>query len=164
MPRPALCLAALAFLALPAAAQSGGRESLGVYANWAAFRDAGPPRCYAIARPRGTNREAAFASIATWPERRVRSQLHMRLARPAAEGSTPVLRIGSRRFELVASGRDAWAKDAAMDAAIVAALRSATSLSVTARGAAGGRFTSRYDLDGVATAMDAAVVGCADLR
>ncbi|MEE4338021.1 hypothetical protein [Erythrobacter sp.] len=168
MPRLALALpvafAALALGAAPASAQPDGRESLGVYSSWAAFRDDASARCYAIAKPRGGNEEAAFASVATWPKRGIRSQLHIRLARPAAEGSNPVLRIGSRRFELVASGRDAWAKDGAMDAAVVAALRSATDLRVTARTPGGRRFTSRYDLTGVATAMDAAAVGCANLR
>ncbi|QIQ85811.1 hypothetical protein [Erythrobacter sp.] len=164
MTRLGLALLPLAALALPAAAQQDGKESLGVYSNWAAFRDESAARCYAIARPRGSNRAAAFASIATWPKRGIRGQLHIRLARPAAKGSAPSLRVGSRRFDLVARGRDAWAKDAAADAAIIAALRSATILRVTARAAGGGRFTSRYDLDGVATAMDAATVGCANLR
>jgi hypothetical protein len=164
MPRLAFCLAALAFLALPATAQSGDRESLGVYGTWAAFRDATPARCYAIAKPRGANSQAAFASVATWPGRGIRSQVHLRLARPVAKGRAPVLRVGQRRFELAASGRDAWAKDGAMDAAIVAALRSAKSFSVTARAAKGGSFTSRYDLEGVATAMDAAVVACSNRR
>lgn len=48
-----------------------------------------------------------------------------------------------------------------MDAAVVAALRSATRMSITARDESGRRFTDRYDLAGAATAIDAAVVGCA---
>ncbi|MEQ8411410.1 MAG: hypothetical protein RIC51_09900 [Erythrobacter sp.] len=157
-----LTIGALALVALPASAQSRNRESLGVYSGWAAFRDEGAARCYAIAKPRGRNERAAFASVATWPKRGIRGQLHIRLARPAADGSAPVLRVGGRRFELVASGRDAWAQDGAMDAAILSALRSADTLRVTARAANGGRFTSRYDLAGVATAMDAALVACAN--
>jgi len=164
MARLAFALSMLALIALPASAQGSAKESLGVYSDWAAFKDASAARCYAIAKPRGKNEEAAFASVATWPKRGIRSQLHVRLARPAAERSTPVLRIGARRFELVTSGRDAWAKDRAMDAAIVAALRSGEVLRVSARAANGRRFTSRYDLAGAATAMDAALVGCAKPR
>ena len=51
-----------------------------------------------------------------------------------------------------------------MDAAIVAAMRSAGAMSVSARDAAGRRFTDRYSLAGAATAMDAATVGCARIR
>jgi hypothetical protein len=51
-----------------------------------------------------------------------------------------------------------------MDAAIVAAVRSAATMSVSARDAVGKRFTDRYSLAGAATAMDAATVGCARNR
>ena len=51
-----------------------------------------------------------------------------------------------------------------MDAAIVAAMRSAGSMSISASDSAGHRFTDRYSLEGAATAMDAATVGCARIR
>jgi len=138
-----ICLAALT---LPVAA----KDSLGVYSSWAAFRDTEQPRCYAIARPRG-GPSATFASM-----------VHLRLSRVVGDkGAT--LRIGDRRFAVPTLGRDAWAKDGRMDAAIVAALRSATSMSITARDTNGRRFTDRYNLAGAATAIDASVVGCASL-
>lgn len=144
-------------LALPASA----KDSLGVYSNWAAFRDAEQPRCYAIAKPRG-NRPSSHASIANWPRQGLRNQVHFRLSRVVGDkGAT--LRIGERKFVLPTLGRDAWAQDIRMDAAIVAALRSATRMSVTGRDSSGRRFTDRYDLAGAATAIDAAVVGCAEL-
>ncbi len=149
-----LCIAALA---LPAAA----KDSLGVYSSWAAFRDADQPRCYAIAKPR-SGRSATFASIATWPKQGLRNQVHLRLSRVVGDiGAT--LRVGDRRFAVPTLGRDAWAKDSRMDAAIVAALRSSTRMSITARDTNGRRFTDRYDLAGAATAIDAAVVGCASI-
>ncbi len=155
MNRLALPLALVA-LALPASA----KDSLGVYSDWAAFRDADQPRCYAIAKPRSG--DSSFASIATWPRQGLRNQIHLRLSRVVGDkGAT--LRIGDRRFVLPTLGRDAWATDSRMDAAIVAAMRSATRMSITGRGANGRRFTDRYDLEGVATAIDAAVVGCAGL-
>lgn len=156
MLRPAIFLAFVA-LALPASA----KDSLGVYSSWAAFRDSEQPRCYAIAKPRG-NRPQSFASVGTWPRRGLRNQVHLRLSRVVGDkGAT--LRIGDRRFVLPSLGRDAWAQDSRMDAAIVAALRSATRMSITGRDTNGRRFTDRYDLAGAATAVDAAVVGCANL-
>ena len=41
---------------------------------------------------------------------------------------------------------------------------SAGTMSVSATDSAGRRFTDRYSLDGAATAMDAATIGCARLR
>lgn len=148
---------ALLFLAAPLAA----RDSLGVFDTWAAFRDASPKRCYAIAKPQQAPTREASASIATWPDRKVRGQVHFVLSREVADAASVKVRIGSRGFALVAKGRNAWAADARMDAAIIAALRSATVMSVTARNAQGRRFTDRYPLAGAATAIDAASVGCA---
>lgn len=157
---PAL-LAALA-LAAPLAA----RDNLGVFSGWGAFRDPGAPRCYAIARPLPTSRAGdyrAFASVGTWPKRQVRNQLHLRLSRKLAEDASIRLVVGDRRFELTGGGGDAWARDRAMDAAVVAAMRSAERMTVSARDTRGRRFRDAYDLAGAATAIDAATVGCARL-
>ena len=148
-------------LALAVAAPVAAKDSLGVYSNWAAFRDDSPARCYAIAKPQRSADTGPFASIASWPEQNIRTQLHIRLSRAAREESDVTLSIGSERFDLAANGRNAWAQDARMDAAIVAAVRSAPRMSVSAQDSQGRRFTDRYDLSGVATAIDAAVVGCA---
>jgi hypothetical protein len=148
---------ALLALAAPLAA----RDSLGVYESWAAFIDASPRRCYAIAKATGKPPAPAYATISTWPERKVRGAVHIVLSREVADKASVRLVVGNTRFTLVAKGRNAWAKDAQQDAAIVAALRSAARMSVSASSAKGGTFTDRYTLAGVATAMDAATVGCA---
>ena len=74
------------------------------------------------------------------------------------------MRIGNRRFDLVTRGKDAWAADEATNAAIIAAMRSARGMSVSAFDERGRSFVESYDLEGAATAMDAAVVGCAGAR
>jgi hypothetical protein len=148
-------LAALLLLLL--AAPLAARESLGVYDSWAAFRDASPSRCYAIAKAQGSPAAPAYATVSTWPDKKVRGAVHFVLSREAT--GTVRLAIGDKRFDLVAKGRNAWGPDARTDAAIVAALRSATRMSVS-----GGGFTDRYTLAGAATAIDAAVVGCAKSR
>lgn len=157
MTKNALPLLVLLALAAPASA----RDSLGVYSNWAAFRDDSPSRCYAIAKPSRSSSAGPFASVATWPDKGLRGQLHIRLSREIGEDAQPTLSIGDTDFELVAKGRNAWAKDTAMDAGIIAAMRSATRMTIAARGSNGARFSDRYNLAGAATAMDASVVGCA---
>lgn len=160
MIRFASTLALCALVAAPLAA----KDSLGVYSNWAAFRDDSPARCYAIAKPRRSSDNGPFASVANWPDQNIRGQFHIRLSRPRLADSDVTLTIGDRSFELSANGRNAWAQDARMDAAIVATLRSGNRMSITARDNSRQRFTDRYDLSGVATAIDAAVVGCANQR
>ena len=146
-------LALLLLLAAPLAA----RESLGVYDSWAAFKDAKPARCYAIAKAQGARPAPAYATVSMWPARKVRGAVHFVLSREAT--GKVRLAIGDKRFDLVAKGRNAWGPDARTDAAIVAALRAGTRMSVSGEG-----FTDRYTLAGAATAIDAAVVGCAKSR
>jgi hypothetical protein len=156
-------LSALALLAF--AAPVAAKDGLGVFGEWGAFRDPKVPRCYAIAAAQNEARDhAPYASVGTWPRRQVRGQLHVRLSRRAAPTATISLSVGGQRFELTGSEGDAWARDRRMDAAIVAAMRSAGSMSVSARDRSGRRFTDRYSLEGAATAMDAATVGCARIR
>ncbi len=155
---------ALGVLFLLVAAPLAARESLGVYESWAAFKDASPARCYAIAKAQGTPPAPAYATVSNWPEKGVRGAVHFVLSRAVADKGTVRLVVGNTRFTLLAKGRNAWAKDPREDAAIVAALRSAARMSVSAEAAGSGTFTDRYTLAGVATAMDAATVGCARLR
>lgn len=148
---------ALVALAAPLTAPLAARESLGVYDRWAAFKDASPARCYAIAKADGSG--GGYATVSTWPERNVRGAVHLVLSRDVADKAAVRLAVGDKRFDLVAKGRNAWAKDARGDAAIVAAMRAGTRMSVS-----GGGFTDRYVLAGAATAIDAATVGCAKRR
>lgn len=159
----ALPLALLA-LAVPAEA----RDDLGVFGQWGAFRDPQVPRCYAIATaardPRAARQNTPFASIGTWPKRGLRGEVHLRLSRLRSNGTPISLVVGSQRFVLTGGAADAWTQDKRMDAAVVAAMRSASDMSVSATDRDGRRFTDRYSLDGAATAMDAATLGCARIR
>lgn len=148
-------------------AEAAAKENLGVFGQWGAFRDRSVPRCYAIAKAVPDKAERTFvpfATVGTWPRRQVRGQFHARLSRRIAASSPVTLRLGGARFTLVGGGSDAWAADRRMDAAIVAAIRSAGKMHIGARDEKGRRFSNTYELDGAATAMDAATVGCAKLR
>ena len=141
----------------------GARTALGSFDGWAAFRDEQPPRCFAIAEPvrGGGGKWRPFASVATWPQARIRGQFHIRLGRQLRIGAPVTLIVGERRFALVSGGADAWAADARADAAVVSAIRSARSMSVASVAATGGGFAETYVLKGAATAIDAAALGCA---
>lgn len=155
-------------IALAFAAPLFAKESLGVFGQWGAFRDAQAndrrARCYAIAMPkqrRGRHDYQAFASVGTWPARNVRGQLHLRSSLALPANARVRLTVGTEQFALTGAGGDVWASDARQDAAILAAMRSAGSMRLTARDTRGNNFTDRYSLEGAATAMDAASVGCA---
>lgn len=158
-----IVLAAAVLFATPASA----RDNLGMFEGWGAFRDPGVPRCYAIAMAEPSRMQRDFqpyAAVAIWPRQGVRNQIHLRLSRKLQSGTRITLLIGAQRHELTGGGGDAWAVDRRMDAAIVAAMRSARSMTVSARDASGRGFTNTWLLAGAATAMDAAAIGCARLR
>lgn len=159
-----LVVLAAGWLALTLAAPLSARDSLGMFSDWGAFRDPAVPRCYAIAKaaPSSARRDyQPYASVGSWPRRAIRGQVHVRLSRALGERPNVRLAVGDKRFDLTGGGGDAWAQDRAMDAAIVAAMRSASTMSVSATDAQGRRFTDRYNLAGIATALDAATIGCA---
>ena len=93
----------------------------------------------------------------------MRGQIHFRLSRAIGPDTRINLRIGGQTVALVGSGVDAWAPDPRGDAAVIAAMRSAERMTVRVRapGRQGGSFADRYTLPGAATAMDAALIGCA---
>lgn len=163
--RLAKTLPALGLLMAPSLGLA--RESLGVFGSWGAFADDRPRRCFAIAEPetrRASSQWRPFVSVATWPERRVRAQIHVRLRKARAPGTPVILAIGPAQFRLVAGKVDAWAPDPRTDAAIVRAMRSGTWMRITARTETGLRFGDSYALRGAATAIDAAAIACVPQR
>ena len=156
---------AILLAAVLAATPALARDSLGMFDSWGAFRDPATPRCYAIAMAevrRGAKVDyQAFADVAHWPRRALRNQVHFRLSRRTLPNAPIRLRIGAEQFQLAGGGGDAWAADRRMDAAIVAAMRSASAMRVTATAANGRGFSDRYALPGAASAIDAAALGCA---
>ena len=163
MRRATILFATLLLAASPALA----RDGLGMFGSWASFRDPQVPRCYAIAMAAPSARQRDFqpyADVAWWPRAQVRGQVHFRLSRKLAPGARIVLSIGEQRIVLTGGDGDAWASDKRGDAAVIAAMRSVGSMTVSARDAGGKGFSNTWDLTGAATAMDAAAVGCASLR
>ena len=152
-------LIASAMLVAPANA----KDRLGVYQSWAAFRDPAASRCYAIAAPEesvGTATRKAYLSIGFWPKRGVSHHIYVRLSRERSSNSFITLSAGGRRFRLKGEGSGGWATDRRMDMAIIAAMRSATSLSVESIGRNGRSIVDAYALRGAPSAIDAAALGC----
>ena len=144
-------------------AAPSGRVTLGIFSGWGAFRDTAPPRCYAISSPesRGSGRYKSFASVGIWPRQRIRGQVHFRLRIARAPNSPIRLIFGDRSFALVAASVDAWAPNPRADAAILAAMRSGTSMRIAWVSQDGRNRSDGYLLKGLATAIDSAALGCA---
>ena len=143
------------------------RTSIAVFRDWGAFREAEegapPTRCYAIAEPPPGTAAAghgAFAAVASWPARRVRGQVSLRLSRGHRADAPVTLSIGDVAFVLTIADRVAWAHDRRQDARIVRAMRSGSSMSVSTVAANGAPYADVYRLRGAASAIDAAMLAC----
>jgi hypothetical protein len=141
------------------------RTAIGVWQRWAALRDESPARCFAVSQPvtasGGTDRGGAFARVAITREIARRHRLFFRLSRQRGPGAPITLAVGERRFALVGDALTARAADAATDRAIVGAMRGGRGMSVASLDSDGRSFADSYALEGAATAIDAAALGCA---
>lgn len=149
-------------LLLLSAAPAAAQQTVFAGGHWAAL-DRGATciagsRALRIAADGKTQARAGFAFDAKGPRR---GQFFALLSRVPRAGSTVVLTVGDQPFLLVPGGQWAWSSGPEQEQAIIAAARSAGELTVRARDQAGTRFTDRYELDGAATAIDAAAARCA---
>lgn len=151
----------LAFSSAAVAAAAAPSRLIVAGGSWASF-DRGAA-CEALARPVAPPRRRegqAHVALAFDRGGPRQGQLFVRLRRPVRPGSSVMLVVGSQPFQLLARGTSAWSRDAAQEAAILAAMRAAGGLRVTARDASGRRMTDRYLLAGAPTAIDAAAAAC----
>lgn len=162
---PRWALAAwLSLGAVSGAAQAAGTlESLGVFSDWAAFRDSSAGVCHAKTATdswRGTATVRPYLAVTYAPKQGVRGQLYARLSRAKREEASVTLTVGSSIFPLTGSANHAWGKDGADDAKILSALRTGTTATVSSMGSDGVPIRETYQLGGAATAIDAAALGC----
>lgn len=156
--RLAVALVILGLGASPALA----RQPLGIFGSWGSFRDAQPLRCFAIATPVAPSRGSwrGFAAISHWPDKNIRGQVHFRLSRQRRADADVLLSVGDRRWRLMAGDYDAWGPSPQHDGFIIAKIRAARSMSLSSVDVNGRPFADTYRLQGAATAMDAAALGC----
>jgi hypothetical protein len=153
---------ALSMMAASAAAAPQPRI-VAAAGRWAALAGAG--QCDAASLsvlPASKTRLQGRASL-TFDGRARHGQFAAALSKPIASGGSAMLTIDDQPFLLVARGTGAWSRGPTQEAAIIAALRSATRMRIEGRSARGLRFPDRYDLSGAPTAIDAAAACAAAL-
>jgi len=149
----------LALLASPAEARGTV-----IYAGgaWAAI-DRGDV-CEALSRSQKIapkDKVQAIAGFTFAADHRRWGEFHVRLSRMPRSDSSVMLQVGNQPFLLVARSGWAWSRGPLQAQAIIDAARTATTMSVSSRDAAGVRFSDPYLLDGAPTAIDAAAARCA---
>lgn len=160
-----IAISALILILSPAMAQA--KDLVSIFSGWAVFSqsDGGGKHCYAISQPaevvgRDSLKGNSSFIIGFWPQRKQSYQIYVRFSRERSSNSVVTLSAGGRRFRLNGNRIEAWSKDARMDMAIIAALRSSASMSIESIGRDGRAIVDAYKLRGAATAIDSAALAC----
>jgi Invasion associated locus B (IalB) protein len=163
-PKPAAAAAA-------AAAVAGGTQPklLGQYGTWGAYTASpgGKKICFALAKPTSSEtnppnrpRNPIYMFISTRPTDKVTNEVSIVMGYPFKPGSDAGAQIGTTSFALYTQQDGAWIKNAAEEAHIVDAMRTADTAVVKGVSAKGTQSTDSYTLKGVAQALDRTAQEC----
>jgi Invasion associated locus B (IalB) protein. len=155
----------MAVLAVAPAANA--QEVLGTFDAWTAFTDkvSGKQICYIGSKPKKaegnyTKRDEAFVLVTHRPAEKVVGEVSVETGYTYKAGSAPMVTIGDRKFTLFSKGSNAWAKDAAADKDLVAAMKSGAEMVIKGTSSRGTLTTDTYSLSGFTAAFNAITKAC----
>lgn len=151
-----------------AVAQGAGREFLGGYRDWDAFKERradGETICYMISvpkdsQPRNVRRGEIYVIITHWPKAQIRNQVNVVVGYPLRENSKATASVDGRAFEMFTQGERAWAYDDKQDTDMTTAMKSGLRLVVKGTSSRGTNTTDNYSLSGFTAAHNAITEAC----
>jgi len=147
--------------AKPAASPAGGQATLlASFGDWGAY--ATPPGksriCYALSQPKdrqpaSLQRDPGYIFVSFRPAENVKNEIAVMMGFSTKDGGAGEATVGTAKFNLVTKDKNAWVKNPAEEAQVVAAMGKAQTLVVKASSARGNQSTDRYSLNGFADAL-----------
>ncbi len=136
--------------------------SLGTFDDWESFtyQSSGSPVCYIYSVPKKSEsvkkvkRDPIYFLVTHFPGRKIFGQVSTIIGYPFKESSTVTVKVDDSSFELYTNGDAAWAAAPETEAAIVKAMKTGSSLSVTGTSWKGTETTDTYSLVGISKAFD----------
>ena len=161
--RSALAIALALAAAAPAMAQSA--RVLGDFRDWSSYAadDGSGTLCFAMSKPKSTEPAAggeAYLYITNRPGEDVVSEFNVVAGYTFQTGSVATVRVGGQSFPLFTQGDAAWLDDAGQSAALAAAIRAGSSMTVEGTNASGARVVQNYSLSGATAAQQAIGAEC----
>jgi Invasion associated locus B (IalB) protein len=157
-----LALVAALFAGTSNLAHAEDPVSMGTFDDWESFtyRSGNAPVCYIYSTPKKSEsakkvkRDPMYFLVTNFPGRKIKGQISTIIGYPFKESSTVTVKVDDASFELYPNGDVAWAAAPETEAAIVKAMKTGKSLSVTGTSWKGTETTDTYSLVGVSKAMD----------
>jgi Invasion associated locus B (IalB) protein len=159
-------VAAANLVVAPFAAQAqapGNPTSLGASGDWEAFtyEADGSKVCYVYSAPKksdaskkGVARDPVYFMITHWPGKKVKGQPSTFIGYTFKPGSDVKLTIDTRDFILYPVDNMAWTDKVETERAILQAMKSGKTMSVSGTSAKGTTTKDSYSLSGISAAMD----------
>jgi hypothetical protein len=153
----------------PATVGGAKTKLLGQYGDWGAYTASpgGKKICFIIAKPgtAETNppnrpRNPVYMFISTRPADKVANEASIIAGYPFKPGSEANAQIGQTAYALYTQVDGAWIKNAADEAQMVDAMRTADTAVITGVSAKGTQTTDTYTLKGVSQALDRVAQEC----
>ena len=161
--KSALALAIVLATALPALAQSA--RVLGDFRDWSSYAadDGSGTICFAMTKPKSSDPAAegqAYLYITNRPGEDVTGEINIVAGYTFQTGSVATVSVGGQNFALFTQGDAAWLDDSGQSAALAAAIRAGSALTVQGTNAAGTQVIQNYSLSGATAAQQAIGAEC----
>jgi hypothetical protein len=153
----------------PAPGGAGQPTWLGQFGDWGAYTasSGGKQICYTYAKPStqatqppNRPRDPAYIFVSTRPSENVRNEISIVIGYPFKPGQDASVDIGSSKYALLTQNDGAWVKNPAEEARMVETMRRGADLVVSGESGKGTKSTDRYNLRGLAQALDRVAQEC----
>jgi len=161
----------LALLSVGVAQASEKTVKIGTFKDWDAYsyQENGHPVCYMLSHPVKNEgdyvrRGDVYAAIAHRPGEGRLDEISLIAGYTFRKDSQVSVRIGKKKFSLFSDSDTAWARDAATDKDIAAAMRAGDFMVVVGTSSRGTKTTDTYSLKGATAAWRAISSACGVAR
>lgn len=161
--KSALALALVLAMGLPAMAQSA--RVLGDFRDWSSYAadDGSGTICFAMTKPKTSDpavEAQAYLYITNRPGEDVAGEFNVVAGYTFQTGSVATVSVGGQSFSLFTQGDAAWLDDSGQSAALAAAIRAGSALTIQGTNAAGTQVIQNYSLSGATAAQQAIGAEC----
>ena len=161
--KSALALALVLAMGLPAMAQSA--RVLGDFRDWSSYAadDGSGTICFAMTKPKTSDPAVdaqAYLYITNRPGEDVAGEFNVVAGYTFQTGSVATVSVGGQSFSLFTQGDAAWLDDSGQSAALAAAIRAGSALTIQGTNAAGSQVIQNYSLSGATAAQQAIGAEC----
>lgn len=139
---------------------------LETFSDWSAYAATGSPRvCFAVAKPKEISPKAVkrgpiFFYISRWPGDNVVEEVSVKMGYPFSEGAKATATINGAKFELFTKDEGAFVEKPEMEAKLIEAMKSGSTMKINGRSARGTNTSDTYSLKGLSDALARAAKEC----